>query len=591
MAITKLLRIKEVKGRNKASHLKKNIFYICNPEKTEGGVLIGGNAGITPETVYDTMIRNKRCFQKENGSQGFHYILSFPPDENVTPELAYDIMQEFCQELLGENYYHVFAIHTDTDHLHGHVTFDSVSRVNGLKFHSPKGDWEKRIQPITDRLCEKYHLTTLNYEEKKGQERTGKKYRDWEQEKKERETGKNQKIYTSNDIIRDDIDEAISKSESYDSFIQYLKGLNYTVRGKKYLSLLPEGASRPVRTGRLGFGYSKEDILKRLEAKKHFPKIDERIKTYGDRLYIRKCVIRKRVRRENWKISPYQKAFFRKWNYTYFIRKPEHFHTAWKYREDILRVKNLADQLVYMIEFDIVDIESLKVRRKEVLEEKTTAAFERRRIYTELKQQAPFVLIRELEDLEKEILQYPENTRGDLIARKESIIQELKKYGTVDACSRRYKEMKDALEGCRRALKDIRQELKIIDRIASENLNRPDLGLVFTEEEKAAMQSYTPERYRGKRKRITIHKKMFLEVNESKEEAITRIPYRRDEYLVLPMEDCVLFGEGEVLSAYVYEDEEYRIVDKNRNTVRVQDGKTVIESYEIKQELQKKRKQ
>ena len=48
MAITKLLRIKETRGTSKSSHLKNNIFYICNPEKTSGGCWIGGNAGTTP---------------------------------------------------------------------------------------------------------------------------------------------------------------------------------------------------------------------------------------------------------------------------------------------------------------------------------------------------------------------------------------------------------------------------------------------------------------------------------------------------------------------------------------------------------------
>ena len=42
MAITKLLRIKETRGASKSSHLKNNIFYICNPEKTSGGCWIGG---------------------------------------------------------------------------------------------------------------------------------------------------------------------------------------------------------------------------------------------------------------------------------------------------------------------------------------------------------------------------------------------------------------------------------------------------------------------------------------------------------------------------------------------------------------------
>ena len=69
MAITKLTRLKESPGKNRAEHLKNNLFYICNPDKCQGGVLIGGNAGITPEIIYQTMIENKKLWGKEDGSQ------------------------------------------------------------------------------------------------------------------------------------------------------------------------------------------------------------------------------------------------------------------------------------------------------------------------------------------------------------------------------------------------------------------------------------------------------------------------------------------------------------------------------------------
>ena len=69
MAVTRLRRIKETSGKNPAAHLKKNIFYICNPEKTQGGIYIGGNSGISPETIYRTMIRNKDYWQKTDKAQ------------------------------------------------------------------------------------------------------------------------------------------------------------------------------------------------------------------------------------------------------------------------------------------------------------------------------------------------------------------------------------------------------------------------------------------------------------------------------------------------------------------------------------------
>lgn len=43
MAITKILNIKESKGRNPVSHLENALNYIQNPDKTEECVLVGGN--------------------------------------------------------------------------------------------------------------------------------------------------------------------------------------------------------------------------------------------------------------------------------------------------------------------------------------------------------------------------------------------------------------------------------------------------------------------------------------------------------------------------------------------------------------------
>ena len=169
MAVTRLLRIKETPGSNPAAHLKKNLFYICRPDKTADGLYIGGNAGVSPEIIYDTMKQNKRLWGKEsnlagNCTQGFHYMLSFPPDCGISEETACQVAQEFCAALLGERYFYAFAVHNDRSHIHTHITFDSVSKEDGAIFHSPKKDWERRIQPITDQLCRKYGLPTLQYD-------------------------------------------------------------------------------------------------------------------------------------------------------------------------------------------------------------------------------------------------------------------------------------------------------------------------------------------------------------------------------------------------------------------------------------------
>lgn len=361
MAVTRLRRIKETSGKNPAAHLKKNIFYICNPEKTQGGIYIGGNAGISPEEIYRTMIRNKEYWQKQDKAQAYHYMLCFPQDCGIKEELAYQIAKEFCEELLGDHYYYVFAVHNDKPHMHVHITFDSVSRKDGGKFHSPKGDWQKRIQPITDRLCRKYHLPTLEYQEK---ERTGMHYGDWKKYWEPKKV-----YYDWNDIIRDDIDEAIRYSNSMEEFLNYLSDQQYTIRNGKYLSLKPYGRSKAVRTGRLGSGYAKEEIIQRIQDKGLEPEIQERYRTYGNREEIRQIIYAKVQRTPGWKMNAMQKLFFQRWNNTYYIRKPGRYRQAWKYKTDILEVQNLANALNYLIAYDIQDELMLKERQKQVQKE------------------------------------------------------------------------------------------------------------------------------------------------------------------------------------------------------------------------------
>lgn len=369
MAVTRLRRIKETSGKNPAAHLKKNIFYICNPMKTQGGIYIGGNTGISPEVIYQTMIRNKEYWQKTDKAQAYHYMLCFPPDSQVDEALAYQIAAEFCQALLQDDYYYVFAVHNDKPHMHVHITFDSVSKKDGYKFHSPKGDWQKRIQPITDELCRKYHLPTLDYQ---GKERTGLQYGEW----KKKHWESRQVYYDWNDIIRDDIDEAIWHSDTLEEFLRYLSDQKYVIRNGKYLSLKPEGRGKAVRTGRLGPGYTKEEICQRLQDKKLQPDLQVRLKTYGDREEMRQIIYAKVQRSSGWKMNTMQKQFFQRWNNTYFIRKPDHYRQVWKHKEDILEVQNLANALHYLIDYDIENEQMLLVRKEKVMCERNALQLE-----------------------------------------------------------------------------------------------------------------------------------------------------------------------------------------------------------------------
>lgn len=255
MAITKLNYIGMPKGGG-AAHLKNAITYIMNPDKTEDATWVGGNAGNTPGEVYQTMLDTKKEWGKEGGRQGYHFVISFPPGE-ATAEQAYAVIWDFCERYLGEDYDHVFAIHTDQAHIHGHIIFNSVNRVSGYKYRYEKGDWETCIQPVTDRICEKYGLPPLTYE-KEGRGK-GKTYAEHFAEKEGRPT--------ETKIIQADIDHCIKRAASWEDFVEQMQRCGYEVRQKKYVTYKAPGYGNGRRDYRLGPGYTKEDIIERMAHK------------------------------------------------------------------------------------------------------------------------------------------------------------------------------------------------------------------------------------------------------------------------------------------------------------------------------------
>ena len=143
MAITKLLRLKESKAGNPAQHLINNIRYICNPEKTEGELWIGGNAGQETATIISTMLRNKKLWNKQDGTQGFHYVISFSPDCQVSEQTASEFADDFVQELLHGEFYYVTAVHNQAD-------YDTEQKMPSGVLFAPGGSHACRSIGIND---------------------------------------------------------------------------------------------------------------------------------------------------------------------------------------------------------------------------------------------------------------------------------------------------------------------------------------------------------------------------------------------------------------------------------------------------------
>jgi|LAHS01.1.fsa_nt_gb hypothetical protein len=262
MAITKLGNMKAAQGINKAQHLQNGIRYVMDPKKTEG-YLVGTNCtAMDAGGIYREMVDVKEAYQKTDGRQGYHFVISFKSgDPNVNKELALTIASEFCEEYLGDRFQYVYAVHTDHDHIHAHIAFNSVSILDGYKYHYANGDWEKIVQPLTNRLCRKYGLEEIDITEAGRQKRRmageeqGMPYVEWNARKGK---GVSWRL-----LLRKEIDELLPKVRDLDGLIGSLKADGYEVKKGKYLSVKPPAAERFIRTRSLGDAYTEEALSAR----------------------------------------------------------------------------------------------------------------------------------------------------------------------------------------------------------------------------------------------------------------------------------------------------------------------------------------
>ena len=131
--------------------------YVMQEKKTEyeGRQLITGiNCQI--ETCCTEFISTKLQYNKCDGKMYFHFVQSFHPDENITPEEAHVVALELAQQ--WKDFEVVVATHTDAAHIHSHLVINSVSFETGKKLHFEK-DNLTQLRKFSDEICMRHGLS------------------------------------------------------------------------------------------------------------------------------------------------------------------------------------------------------------------------------------------------------------------------------------------------------------------------------------------------------------------------------------------------------------------------------------------------
>ena len=134
--------------------------YVSQERKTvcNGAQFLSGH-NCVPQCAYTEMLTTKRQFRKTDGRQFYHFVHSFSDDDFLTPQEANAIGVEFAEREFPD-FEVVVATHLDTGHLHNHLVVNSVSCVDGRKFHQNAADLQAH-RNANDVICQRHELSVL----------------------------------------------------------------------------------------------------------------------------------------------------------------------------------------------------------------------------------------------------------------------------------------------------------------------------------------------------------------------------------------------------------------------------------------------
>ena len=239
MAVTKTHPIK--------STLKAAIDYICNPDKTDGKLLVS-SFGCTAETA-DIEFEWTRRHSIDKGTHlGRHLIQAFEPGE-VSPEEAHEIGMQLAKEILGGKYEFVLTTHIDKEHIHNHLIFNAVSFTDHKHYHSNKHSYHE-IRRASDHLCREHGLSVIVPSQDKGKSYI------------EHQAAQNGTSYKAK--LKAAIDRLIPASSSLEDLLARLQREGYEIKRGKYISARAPDQERFTRLKTLGADYTEEAVAVRI---------------------------------------------------------------------------------------------------------------------------------------------------------------------------------------------------------------------------------------------------------------------------------------------------------------------------------------
>ena len=360
-----------------------------------------------PDTAFEQMEETKNIFHKTGKRQGYHVNISFSPEEKVTAEQAMYVREHFAKDVLGDDYEAVYAVHTDREHMYGHLIWNSVSMTTGKKYNSPKSNWKNHLQPITNKYCDELGLSIMPAEYSRNPKNISRDK--WEREMSMKE------------IILRDAKMCAYAAGNVEHFKYLMKRLGNVFKKDAWMEVQAPGFWYYHKLAKLDEMFS-EDMFR------HYVDMPWMAKPYFYSSDIRGL--------HRAKLSPFQKKFYAKLYRLRIVEQKRFVVGGAKYTEDLKRFHRLQDEYLLLVNNDIKSVVGLVDFISEQKEK-----------------------IQQIEDRQKEI--YRESS-----SRKRSIKTEAQ-YREYQIW---YVEVQEELDDLKQEKREIKRQIKLVDGIVREDL-------------------------------------------------------------------------------------------------------------------------
>ena len=248
LAATRLIALHKNKGKSVAACLKSRTDYAQNPDKTNKGELVSSYE-CSPLTADEEFMLSKRQYELMTGRRQKNDVIayqirqSFKPGE-ITAEEANKVGYELAMRFTKGKYAFIVATHTDREHIHNHIIYNSTALDSTRKFRDFLLSG-LAVQRLSDLICLEHQLSVIEI----------KPYRE-----RQKRT-----LYPPKESNRDRLCGVIDtilaeKPKDYEDFLQGLEQQGYEVKRGKYTSVKGARQKRFIRFRTLGAGYSEEEL-------------------------------------------------------------------------------------------------------------------------------------------------------------------------------------------------------------------------------------------------------------------------------------------------------------------------------------------